>query len=152
MGIEFLKLGRHQLDQKLKPWQSLRKLEVPAGGWIRALRTSLGITAVALAKRLGVSPASVADLERSEAGGTITLNSMKKAAAAMDCIVVYALVPRTTLDDILKQRAVEKVRVLLGRVGHSMKLEDQAVEPSHTRQQAEALVQTLLDHPKSLWK
>jgi len=46
----------------------------------------------------------------------------------MDCDVVYAIVPRTSLDNILKQRADEKARLILGRVGHSMKLEAQPVE------------------------
>jgi len=152
MGIEFLKLGRQQLDRKLKHLQPFRKQTVPGSGWIRAIRTSLGLTAVALAKRLGVTPASVSDLENSEKIGTITLNSLRKVAAAMDCDVVYAIVPRTTLDDILKKRADEKARSILGRVGHSMKLEGQSVELAQAHQQVEALAQSLLDNPKALWK
>jgi len=152
MSIEFLKIGRQQLDRKLKRLQPLRKQTVPGSGWIRAIRTSLGLTAVALAKRLGVTPASVSDLENSEKSGTITLNSLRKVAAVMGCDVVYAIVPRTTLDDILKQRADEKARSMLGRVDHSMKLEAQAVEISKAHQQVQALAQSLLDNPKALWK
>jgi predicted DNA-binding mobile mystery protein A len=152
MTKEFFHLMRQQLDRKLKPLHLLRKLEAPAGGWIRAIRTSLGLTGVAYARRLGVTSASVADMERSEASGTITLNSLRKAAAAMDCDLVYAIVPRATLEDILKQHASEKARTLLGRVGHSMLLEAQAVEPSQARQQVEALVNNLLENPKALWK
>jgi len=91
-------------------------------------------------------------MEHSEASGTITLKSLRKAAAAMDCDLVYAIVPRATLEDILKQHASEKARTLLGRVGHSMVLEAQAVESSEDHQRVEALVQTLLDNPKALWK
>lgn len=152
MNIEFLKLGRQQLDRKLKPLHLLRKLEAPAGGWIRAIRTSLGLSGVTFAKRLGVTPASVADMERSEANGTITLNSLRKAAAEMDCELVYAIVPRLSLEDILKQRADEKARTLLGRVGHSMTLESQAVEADQVREQCEALAKSLIDNPKALWK
>jgi len=152
MNTEFLKLGRQQLDQKLKFWQPLRTQEVPARGWIRAIRSSLGLTAVALAKRLGVTPASVADLERSEASGTVSLNTLRKAATAMDCDLVYAIVPRTSLEAILEQRAAEKAQTMMGGVGQSMTLEAQSVEPFQTRQQAEALVRTLLYSPKALWK
>jgi predicted DNA-binding mobile mystery protein A len=152
MGIEFLKLGRQQLDRKLKHLQPFRTQTVPGSGWIRAIRTSLGMTGVALSKRLGVTPASVSDLENSEKIGTITLNSLRKVAAAMECDLVYAIVPRTTLDDILKKRADEKARSMLGRIGHSMKLEGQSVELSQVHQQVEALAQSLLENPKVLWK
>jgi predicted DNA-binding mobile mystery protein A len=152
MGIEFLKLGRQQLDRKLKHLLPFRTQTVPGSGWIRAIRTSLGMTGVALSKRLGVTPASVSDLENSEKIGTITLNSLRKVAAAMECDLVYAIVPRTTLDDILKKRADEKARSMLGRIGHSMKLEGQSVELSQVHQQVEALAQSLLENPKVLWK
>jgi len=152
MKIEVLKLARQQLDRKLKPFQPLRPQAAPAGGWIRAIRKSLGLTAVALAGRLGVTPPSVADLERSEASGSITLNTLRKAAAAMDCDVLYAIVPRTSLEDILIRRADEKARAMLNRVGHSMELEAQPVDPAQSHQRVQDLVQVLLANPKALWK
>ena len=152
MNIQFLNLTRKQLDRKLKPLHLLRRLEAPSGGWIRAIRMSLGLSGVSFARRLGVTPASVADLERSESSGSVSLNSLRKAAAAMDCDLVYAIVPRSTLEDILKKRAGEKARALLGYVGHSMTLEAQAVEPAQARQQIATLAKNLLNNPKVLWK
>jgi predicted DNA-binding mobile mystery protein A len=152
MNKDFFKLVRQQLDQKLKPLLPLRTQDVPAGGWIHAIRISLGLSGVAFAKRLGVTPASVADMERSEASGTVTLNSLRKAAAAMDCDLVYAIIPRTTLEGILKQRASEKARTMLGRVGQSMKLEAQAINPRRARERVQAIVESLLDNPKAIWK
>jgi predicted DNA-binding mobile mystery protein A len=152
MNDEFLKLGRQQLDRKLKSWQVLRKQPIPAGGWLRAIRTSLGIPRLALAKSLKVAPGTVDDLEYSEASGTASLNSLRKAAAAMNCDLVYAIVPRTSLSAILKERATEKARAMLGRVGHTMKLEAQEIEHRKIRQQAQALVQALINKPRSLWK
>jgi predicted DNA-binding mobile mystery protein A len=94
----------------------------------------------------------VDDLESSEAKGTISLNSLKKAAAAMNCDLVYALVPRTSLDSTIRERATEKAKAILGRVGHTMKLEAQEVEHAKTRRQTEALAKTLISKPRALWK
>ncbi len=143
-------LWRSQLEQKLKLWQAVRPAQVPREGWIRAIRTSLALTRSALAQRLGISPSSLADLEQSEAAGTITLNSLRKVAAAMECDVVYALVPRTSLNGILEQRAGQEARSILGRVRQTMKLEAQEVEPSDA--QTSELVKKLLANPKALWK
>jgi len=152
MNEEFLKLGREQLDHKLKRWKLLRNQPVPTGGWLRAIRTSLGLPRPVLAKRLRVAPGSVDDLEYSEAGGTVSLNSLKKAAAAMNCDLVYAIVPRTSLRMILKEQATEKAKAILGRVGHTMKLEAQEVENQKIRKQTETLAQALINKPRALWK
>lgn len=145
-------MGRKQLNRKLADWQFLRHEDVPSKGWLRAIRTGLCMTAVALAKRLGVTPATVADLEQSEVRGTITLNSLRKVAAAMDCELVYAVVPRTSLDDVLKRRATEKANAMLGRVEQTMKLEAQSVESEEMKYQAKQLVESLLENPKTIWK
>jgi predicted DNA-binding mobile mystery protein A len=152
MNAKFLELGRRQLDEKLKPYRVLRKQPPPSGGWIRAIRTGLAMSAHALAERLGVSQATVFGLEQSEVNGSITLKSLKKAAAAMNCDVVYALVPRGTLEKTLEHRAHEKALSMLSRVGQSMKLEAQEVGKRQTHEQAQSLTRSLLEDPKSLWK
>ena len=105
-----------------------------------------------LAQKIGVKPASLSDLEHSEANGTATLNSLRKAAAAMDCELVYAIVPRTSLDEILNRKAGEKARSMLERVSHSMKLEDQGVNARQAHEQIQSLTKTLLENPKTIWK
>ena len=152
MNVEFLKLAREQLDLKLKPWKLLRSQAAPNGGWLRAIRTSLGLPRTVLAKRLKVAPASVDDLEYSEATGTVTLNSLRKVAAAMNCDLVYAIVPRTSLQMIVEEQATEKAKAILGRVGHSMKLEAQEVGNQKIRKQTAALAEVLINKPRGLWK
>jgi predicted DNA-binding mobile mystery protein A len=152
MNNRLLDIGRKQLDAKLKHLQLLIKNPAPKGGWLRAIRISLGLPAVLLAKKIGVKPASLSELEHSEANGTITLNSLRKVAAAMDCELVYAIVPRTSLDEILNQKAGEKARSILGRVGHSMKLEAQEVGARQSHEQILALTRSLLENPKAIWK
>lgn len=153
MNNKLLTMGRRQLDDKLKPWHVLRQQGEPGAGWIRTIRTSLGLTKARLAARCGLSSeASIAGLERSEMNGTISLNSLRKVAEAMDCSVVYAIVPRTTLESILEVRAQEKANAMLRQVEHTMELEVQGVEPSASKRQIKEIVETLLENPKSVWK
>src|SRR5476651_904839 len=115
--------GRKRLDERLEPLNE-KPLQVPPKGWIRAIRDALGMSGVQLAKRLKVSPQTVEAMEKSEAAGTIQLNTLKRAAEAMDCTLVYALVPRTSLENTIKSRARQIATTALARVSHTMKLED----------------------------
>lgn len=50
---------------------------------IKSTRLAAGISVNELAKRLGVTPSAISQLERSESEGTIKLNSLREALAAM---------------------------------------------------------------------
>lgn len=50
---------------------------------IKSTRLASGISVNELAKRLGVTPSAISQLERSESEGTIKLNSLREALAAM---------------------------------------------------------------------
>ena len=152
MLLSNFKLGQRQIDQKLRPWKGLWEEAVPVGGWLRTIRAGLGLPAVSLAKRLGIKPASVANLEQSEAAGTVSLNTLRKAAAAMDCVVVYAVVPKSSLKEILERQAREKAKPLLARVSHTMALEMQGVDAEEMKHQAQEIVASLLENPRALWK
>jgi predicted DNA-binding mobile mystery protein A len=64
-------------------------------GWIRAVRTRRSIQGKQLAKKMQVSPARISVLEKDEQRGAVTLKMMQKAADALDCNFVYALVPKS---------------------------------------------------------
>lgn len=66
---------------------------------IKLRRAELGIGTTALAHRLGVHQSSVVRLEQSEAAGSISLDSLRRAAAALGCALEYRLAP--TLDEKL---------------------------------------------------
>lgn len=67
---------------------------MPSKGWIRAIREALGMSLRQMASRLGTSAPGARKLEESEANGTISLKSLRRAAEALDCIIIYALVPK----------------------------------------------------------
>jgi predicted DNA-binding mobile mystery protein A len=117
--------ARQRLDQRLaglKPEDSFRP---PPKGWVRAIRDALGMSGVQLARRLGVRPQTVEAIEKSEAAGTIQLSTLRRAAEALDCTLVYALVPNSSLADAVDRRARRIALRDLRRVAHTMRLEAQ---------------------------
>lgn len=124
----------------------------PAGGWIRTIRTALDMSTTQLARRLGIAQKNVVALEQREDRGTVTLDSLARAARALDCRLVYAIVPRHTLQAIRERRARLVAHQQLGRIAHSMALEDQAVSAEEQRAQEDQLVADLLaTWPRSFW-
>ena len=96
--------AREDLARRLKKWKSFVREPPPPCGWVRAIREALGMTAAQLGERLRISQAGVAALELSERRGRIKLTTLRKIAAKLDCDLVYALVPRKPLDELLRDR------------------------------------------------
>lgn len=120
-------VARRALDDRLRRVDLSLLRDQPTRGWIRAIRDALGMTSRQLASRLGVSQVAVTKLERSEVDGSARLESLRRAAAALDCDLVYALVPRSTLDETVRQRASLLAGQDLHKVDRTMRLEDQAL-------------------------
>ncbi len=152
MNKTFQSLQLSQLDSTLQVWRNAHLPPRPGGGWVRAIRESLGMSATALAKRLGMTHAGVARLERSEAQDAITLASLKKLANALDCELQYALVPRNSLQAQLQAQAVQVARERIAPVSHSMSLEAQSVQGASKDRQVQLLAQELLQGSRrELW-
>ncbi len=148
----FRDLQLQQIESQLAVWKAAPLAVRPRAGWVRAIRESLGMSASALARRLGISPAGVRKLEGAEASDAITLASLRKLAQALDCELHYALVPRTTLSQQLRERAERVAQARLQPVMHSMALEDQAVHEPISQLQLEFAVKALLDGSRrELW-
>jgi predicted DNA-binding mobile mystery protein A len=141
--------GRRSLDRVLLPYRKVAARR-PARGWIRAIRDALGMTAEQLGERLGVSQPSVQRLELSEAEDTIQLKTLRRAAAALDCELVYALVPRRSLRDTYDRAARPVARRELGQISHSRALEDQAVEDEDEDERLRRFIAEELD-PREIW-
>ena len=136
-------LARKNLDRRLSAWRSELGL-VPSGGWIRAIRDALGMTAEQLARRMGVVQSRVSTLEKAERTGTPSLKSLRQAAEAMDCVLVYAIVPRTSLDQIVREQAMKKAEGELARHHHTMRLENQAMDKRDIAAERERLASEML--------
>jgi len=118
---------RRYLDEVL-PDLSERLVPVPNKGWIADIRSVLGMRYRQLARRLGVTPQTLAGYEKFEALGKINLDTLKRVAEALNCELYYAFIPKTTLEDQLFDRALEIIDSEQERIDTTMKLEDQGVK------------------------
>ena len=141
--------SRRLLDSHFDEWQQLRGLARPPHGWIRAIREALGMSAAVLAARLGITAGAVTRLEQSEAADRIQLDTLRRAADALGCDLVYLLVPRRPLDVVVRDRARELARRQTAAVEQTMRLEDQAT--GMTSEIEERFVEQLLERG-GLWR
>lgn len=119
---------RRTLDNRLKKLPKKEEFTVPKLGWIKSIREALGMSAADLGDRMGIARQSVLTLEDSESDGKAGMDSLKRAAEAMDCSLVYALIPNSSLENILRKQIETVVAERMRKVSHSMKLEDQGTE------------------------
>ena len=139
------RLARTRLDQAGN-WlrEVLPRLQsTPRGGWIAAMRDALGMSQSDLARRLGVLPSSVVKLEKSERAGTVRVETLRRAVAAMDCELIVLVVPRLPLQSSVDQQRLKLYNTTFNRTAAQMKLEDQAVSDDLRRlllQEAEAAI------------
>jgi len=140
--------SRDLLDAHFKEWQPLRNISRPPHGWVRAVREALGMSAAVLADRLGVTPSAVIRLEQSEAADRARLETLRRAADAMGCDLVYVLVPRRPLTTVVRERAQELAHFQVAAVEQTMRLEDQAT--GDTRELEERIAHRLLERGE-LW-
>ena len=104
-----------------------------------------------LARRVRVSGPAIANLERSEAAGSIRLDSLRRVAEALDCVLVYALVPNSSLEDTVDRRARIVARQQVGQAQHSMLLEDQRGGDDEVEHLIERIAEQAKNSP-ALWR
>jgi predicted DNA-binding mobile mystery protein A len=111
------------------------------------------VPATHLAKRLGVVASTVTRLEASEAGETISLATLRRAAEALGCELRYALVPKQSLTNTLNARATQLARARMGAIARTIALEAQATSNDTVASRTRALAENLLKGPRrELWR
>jgi predicted DNA-binding mobile mystery protein A len=96
---------RH-LDKRFFALRPLTRYARPPQGWLRAVRDALGMTTAQLGRRLKVFQPRIVELEKSEVSGSVTLHTLQRAAEALGCRLVYALVPD---EPLAKNGAAKKI-------------------------------------------
>ncbi len=147
-----IKLIREQLDASLQRLSPLLDVTAPPKGWIRAIRDALGMTAKQLADRLDVAQQAVARIEKEELAGSVTIKTMRRIAERLDCVFVYGVVPRTSLEETVSRQAKKVATRRLAQASQTMSLENQALSRRENEQAlsdlADELIRTL---PSDLW-
>lgn len=127
MKDDFKTLRLRQLERSLSAFADAKKEARPRRGWLRAIREALGLTLAGVAKRAGNLAPRIQEFELAEAQDRITLRSLRRIAAAMDCELVYAIVPRSgTITELAERRARAQAAKDVRDVEHTMGLEGQA--------------------------
>lgn len=151
MGKKSLQL--QQLNSKMLGFASLKQVAMPPTGWIKAIRTAIGMSMQQLGNKLNVSKQGIMDIEKREKDGSITIKSLREIARAMDMQLVYGFVPNDgSLDALIEKRATELATQIVMRTANTMKLEDQA----NSKKRIEAAIRERAaviknEMPKILW-
>jgi predicted DNA-binding mobile mystery protein A len=151
MGKKSLQL--QQLNSKMQRFAALQQVAMPPTGWIKAIRTAMGMSLQQLGNKLHISKQGVMDMERREKEGSITIRSLREIARVMDMQLVYGFVPNDgSLDALIEKRATQLATQIVMRTANTMKLEDQANSEKRIeaaiRERAAAIQHEM---PKILW-
>lgn len=142
-----------QLDAKLSCFKEVEEVVLPSVGWVKSIRTVIKMSLRQLGNRLNVSPQGIAEMEKREANGTITINSLKEIALVLDMRLVYGFISnKGSIEGMIEQRAQEIAKEIVGRTHVTMTLEDQQNSKERIekaiRQKTEEIKYEM---PKYLW-
>lgn len=151
MNLRILQL--QQINQKLERFSILKDVERPSIGWIKSVRTALGISLQQLGNKKDISKQSVLSIEKREQDGTITLNALREAGDAMGLELVYGFIPKDgSLDAYIERKARELAKEIVLRSSNTMKLEDQENSNERIKKAIEERTEELIkNQPKILW-
>ncbi|SFM82871.1 mobile mystery protein A [Variovorax sp. OV329] len=153
MKPEFQLLKLEQLQSATQAFAALLNNRPPKRGWLKEIREALGRTERQQAQLLGITGPTLHKSEAAEAEGRITLAQLRKLGDGLDCELVYALVPRKPLGDMVNERALELAKKEVMGVAHTMSLEDQRPSDARLQKQLERRKDELLRGKWSkLWR
>ena len=142
---------RAHLAKSSKSFPRMKSEAMPRAGWVREIRTALGLSQSQLAARAGVSRATVQQMERAEAQRRITLASLDKLAQAMGCQVALAIVPKGgTLEDVRRRQAAAKAEVILHEKTRNNKTPPRPADLE--RRKLQLVTKLLRGSRRRLWK
>lgn len=146
------KIIREQLESKFKKLRNIDSV-APKNGWCASIREALGMSAIDLAGKMGIDVSTLYRLEESESKGKVNLETLNKMAKALEAEVKYVIVPKKSLDEMIKDAALAYALDDIKKVSHSMALEDQKASDDFNKKEylesAKKLVEVL---DSKIWK
>jgi len=142
-----------QTDKKLVLFQSVKTVVIPPKGWVNTLRTALKMSLRQLGNRMSFSAQNIKQIEEREVNGTISINSLREVAKAMDMQLVYGFVSKhESLEQMIEKRAKELANEIVMRTNNTMTLEDQQNSKERIEKAIEQKTNEIKSEiPKYLW-
>jgi len=143
-----------QLDRKLSSLNGINQLITPKKGWVYTIRTAINMSLRKLGNRLNISAQSVKEIQDREASGSITLNSLKEVANALDMKLVYGFVPKDkSVKNMIEKQARKKAEEIVLRTSKTMALEDQKNSDARIKNAIKNKTEEIKTNlPKYLWE
>jgi len=146
-------LKKQYRDKINQVYNDFADFTTPQSGWLKMVRTAMGMNGTQLANRLGVTKARVSKAEQDELTSSLTLKTMHNMASAMNCRFVYAVVPNDKIEEVIKQQANKKAREQVHRASIQMALESQSLNEKQIEFAIDELTSTIIKKmPSDLWK
>jgi len=142
-------LARHRLDERIDRVRGAIGPR-PHAGWVRAIRDALGMSGPELARRMDISPQSVQSIELNEVSGSIRLETLQRAADALNCDLEYVLIPRQRLQDMVDGQARDRAARHIDPIAHHSRLEAQSLSDGAAAAQLDDVAASLIDR-RGLW-
>lgn len=143
-----------------KAAKQTKKIKTPKNGWIKLVRSALSMSGAGLARRLGVHRTTLYALEKAESDGSITLKKLMAAADSLECDLVYAIVPKKsvnnknqTVANIIINQAQKKALQITSKVNEHMSLEGQELSENQLAIEINRLTKKIIrEMPNDLWE
>lgn len=147
------KLQIEQLSNKLKPYKAVDKSTRPSIGWVKTIRTSIGMSLEQLGGKLEITRQSAQNLEKRESEGAITIKALEEAARALEMKLVYGFVPIDgSIEQMIEKKAMKLATEIVMRTSANMKLEDQENSQERIRKAIKERTKEIMEEmPKKLW-
>lgn len=146
-------IAKQYRDKVNSAFHQLAPLDtMPKEGWIRTVRKALGMSGVQLARRLNLTKMRVSQAERDELSGGVSLKTMRSMAEAMDCKFVYAIIPQSEVEVLIKTQATAKARQLVQSASTHMALEAQSLSKDQLAFEVDRIAKEIIEKmPSDLW-
>ena len=142
-----------QLNNKMLAFANLQKVASPPSGWLKAIRSAIGMSLQQVSNRLSITKQSVQEIEQREKNGSITIKSLREVAKALDMQLVYGFVTNDgSLETLIDRKAKELAKKIVLRTSNTMKLEDQENSKQRIAKAIEERAAIIKkEMPKTLW-
>lgn len=113
-------------------------------GWVKTIRQALCMSTFELGQRMSISDSRAGRLEKAELGETLRLSTLRRAAGALNCRLLYVFVPEEPLEDMVFRQAY-------ARATEEMSLSTWPRTEEHREEQLEMRTLQLVDS-RGLWR